>query len=104
HDVSWSAWAFNQYHLVQETTNYTPTFLKSPDEDACCGLGPSASCNFGIGTVLQQYLAALVTNVPTPTSFTSPTPIATSTATPAPTMTPLPTNTPAPLPTNTPIP
>lgn len=57
-NINWSGWAFTQYHFVQDTTTFAPTFLQSPNEDGCCGLGPSASCNFGMGTVVNQYLSS----------------------------------------------
>lgn len=67
HRVHWTAWAFNQSHLVKDTTSFTPTSLNDP---WCCGLGPV--CNAGMGTLIKQYL--LTHGGPPPTAALSPTP------------------------------
>lgn len=57
HQVNWTAWAFNQSHLISDTTSFTPTTLNVP---WCCGQGPV--CSAGMGQLIKSYLQR--TNTP----------------------------------------
>ncbi len=69
--ISWSAWTFDQYHLIQNETTFAPTVLQDPQELACCGSGPSATCNYGMGTLIKSFLSKNV--IPSPTYSLTPT-------------------------------
>jgi hypothetical protein len=63
--ASWIAWDFNPYHLIQDTTNFTPTTLDIP---WTCG---DATSHAGMGTLVQQHLLALASGA-TPTVTPTP--------------------------------
>jgi aryl-phospho-beta-D-glucosidase BglC (GH1 family) len=50
HQVSWTAWNFDPYHLIQDYTSFTPTTLNVPWH---CG---DMSSHAGMGTIIKQYL------------------------------------------------
>jgi hypothetical protein len=64
--ISWTAWAFDTYHLILDYTNFTPTRLDDPNTPWVCNTPTSTA---GMGTMVKQHLLSL----PTPTvSITSP--------------------------------
>jgi endoglucanase len=52
HQVNWTAWNFNPYHLIQDYTNYTPTTLTIPWS---CG---NTASHAGMGSIVKQFLAS----------------------------------------------
>jgi endoglucanase len=52
HQVNWTAWNFDPYHLIQDYTNFTPTTLDMPWN---CG---DPSSHAGMGSIVKQFLAA----------------------------------------------
>lgn len=65
--ASWVAWDFAAYHLIQDTTNFTPTTLDIP---WTCG---DVTSHAGMGTLVQQHLLALASGT-NPTVTVTPTP------------------------------
>lgn len=51
HQVNWTAWNFNPYHLIQDYTNFTPTTFTTPWH---CG---DTSSHAGMGSIVKQFLA-----------------------------------------------
>ena len=51
HQVSWTAWSFDMYHLIQNYKQFTPTTLTTPWS---CG---NPASHAGMGTMIKQYLA-----------------------------------------------
>jgi len=65
--ASWIAWDFAPYHLIQDTTNFTPTTLDIP---WTCG---DIHSHAGMGTLVKQHLLQLSSgtgpgSTPTPTT------------------------------------
>ena len=52
HQVNWTAWNFDPYHLIQDYTNFTPTTLEISWH---CG---NQSSHAGMGSIVKQFLAA----------------------------------------------
>ena len=52
HQVNWTAWNFDPYHLIQDYTNFTPSALDIPWQ---CG---NPSGHAGMGSIVKQFLAA----------------------------------------------
>ncbi len=51
HQVSWTAWSFDTYHLIQNNKQFTPTTLTAP---WTCG---NTAGHDGMGSIIKQYLA-----------------------------------------------
>jgi cellulase (glycosyl hydrolase family 5) len=52
HQVNWTAWNFDPYHLIQDYTYFTPTTLDIPWR---CG---DTSSHAGMGSIVKQFLIA----------------------------------------------
>ena len=52
HQVNWTAWNFDPYHLIQDYTYFTPTTLDIPWR---CG---DTSSHAGMGSIVKQFLVA----------------------------------------------
>jgi hypothetical protein len=50
HQVNWTAWNFDPYHLIQDYTSFTPTTLDIPWH---CG---DTSSHAGMGSIVKQFL------------------------------------------------
>ncbi|HZU00748.1 MAG TPA: cellulase family glycosylhydrolase [Ktedonobacteraceae bacterium] len=57
HQISWTAWQFRPYYLVQDITSYTPTTFEG-DWKPC-----DTQSHAGMGLVVKQYLAEHAANV-----------------------------------------
>ena len=51
HQVNWTAWNFDPYHLIQDYTTFTPTTLTTPWR---CG---DTASHAGMGSIVKQFLA-----------------------------------------------
>lgn len=56
--ISWTAWQFDTYYLIQDHTSFTPTRLDDPNNPWVC---PAPTSTAGMGTVVQQHLLSLPT-------------------------------------------
>lgn len=52
HQVSWTAWSYSPYHLIQDYTHFSPTALTTPWH---CG---NTASHAGMGDIVKQYLAS----------------------------------------------
>lgn len=52
HHISWNAWQFTPYHLIQNFTTFAPTTL---DGSWTCG---DSSSHAGMGEIIMQYLSS----------------------------------------------
>jgi len=57
-NISWMAWQFDTYDLIQDHTNFTPTRLDDPANPWVC---PSPKSTAGMGAILLQHLTSLQT-------------------------------------------
>ncbi|HLZ81676.1 MAG TPA: cellulase family glycosylhydrolase [Ktedonobacteraceae bacterium] len=55
-NISWTAWQFDTYYLIQDHTNFTPTRLDDPNNPWTC---PSPNSTAGMGAVVQKHLLSL---------------------------------------------
>lgn len=54
--ISWTAWQFDTYRLIQDHTSFTPTRLNDPTNPWVCNTPNSTA---GMGTLVQEHLQSL---------------------------------------------